>query len=144
MTSLIEVDDLHKIYRRGDVEVRALRGVTLDIRRGEFVAIMGPSGSGKSTFMNTLGCLDRPSRGSYLLDGIEVATLGRDQRARLRNLVLGFVFQGFHLLPRTSAIENVELPLMYRGLGAKERRARALTALDQVGLAARADHSPNQ
>jgi putative ABC transport system ATP-binding protein len=141
---LIEVRGLQKIYRRGDIEVRALRGIDLDIQRGEFVAIMGTSGSGKSTFMNTLGCLDRPTLGSYRLDGEEVTRLDLNQRADLRNRVLGFVFQGFNLLARTSALENVELPLMYRGMPAKERRARAMRALTSVGLAQRFDHTPTQ
>lgn len=129
----------------GEVEVRALRGVNLDIFEGEFLAIMGASGSGKSTFMNILGCLDVPTDGKYSLDGVDVSTLDRDQLAKLRNEKIGFVFQAFNLLPRTSALENVELPLMYnRHLTAKEVRERAYEALSIVGLKDRADHMPNQ
>jgi putative ABC transport system ATP-binding protein len=134
-----------KTYRTGDIEVPAVREVSLDIDTGEFVAIMGASGSGKSTLMNILGCLDRPTSGRYMLDGVEVSELDRDQLADLRNRKLGFVFQGFHLLSRTSALENVELPMEYaRGLTTTEQRERALRALDLVGLADRADHHPNQ
>jgi putative ABC transport system ATP-binding protein len=142
--ALIEIRDLHKTYDAGDVEVHALRGVSLDIEAGESVAIMGSSGSGKSTLMNILGCLDRPTRGSYRLDGEEVARLGRDRLAEIRNRTLGFVFQSFNLLARTSAIENVELPLVYAGVGRRERRGRAREALERVGLGARAEHTPNQ
>lgn len=143
--ALIEVDDAVRTYTMGEVEVRALRGVTFRIERGEFVAIMGSSGSGKSTLMSILGGLDRPSSGAYRLDGLDLATLPRAALARARNERIGFVFQSFHLLPRTSAIENVELPLFYsRGVGAKERRERARAALERVGLADRADHHPNQ
>jgi putative ABC transport system ATP-binding protein len=141
---LIDVREMHKTYRRGDIEVRALRGVSLQVMKGEFIAIMGTSGSGKSTFMNTLGCLDRPTKGVYLLDGVEVHKMDNDDRAELRNKVLGFVFQGFNLLSRTSALENVELPMMYRGVGGRDRRDRAMKALEAVGLAKRFDHTPAQ
>jgi putative ABC transport system ATP-binding protein len=128
----------------GDVEVRALRGVSLTIADGEFVAIMGTSGSGKSTLMNILGCLDRPSSGSYRLAGRDVSGLDRDALAQIRNRTIGFVFQSFHLLPRTSALENVELPLTYAGVGAVERHERARVALTRVGLGERTEHHPNQ
>ena len=143
---VIAVRDLAKTYSTGAVEVRAVRGVNLDIEAGEFVAVVGPSGSGKSTFMHILGCLDRPTRGSYELEGRDVSQLGRDQLADIRNTRIGFVFQGFNLLARTSALENVELPLLYRGAGMRgaERRRRALAMLDAVGLADRVDHMPNQ
>ncbi len=145
MGALIRLDKVSKTYRTGDIEVPAVREVSLDIGTGEFVAIMGASGSGKSTLMNILGCLDRPTSGRYMLDGVEVSELDRDQLADLRNRKLGFVFQGFHLLSRTSALENVELPMEYaRGLTTTEQRERALRALDLVGLADRADHHPNQ
>ena len=145
MSALIRLDKVSKTYRTGDIEVHAVRGVSLDIGAGEFVAVMGASGSGKSTLMNILGCLDRPTSGRYVLDGVEVSDLDRDQLADLRNKKLGFVFQGFHLLSRTSALENVELPLLYaRGLTTAQQRERALRALDLVGLADRADHYPNQ
>jgi len=142
----VEIRDLVKIYRMGDVEVRALDGVDLAIASGEFLAIMGPSGSGKSTLMNILGCLDRPTSGAYLLDGTEVSTLDADQRAEIRNAKIGFVFQNFNLLSRTSALENVELPLLYgRGaLGARERGEQAHAALDRVGLKGREEHIPSQ
>jgi ABC-type lipoprotein export system ATPase subunit len=143
--SLIQLRDVWKIYQLGEVQVEALRGANLTIAPGEFVALIGPSGSGKSTLMNTLGCLDRPTRGSYLLAGEEVATLSRDQRARIRNQRIGFVFQNFNLLGRTTALENVELPLLYaRGVPARERRRRALEKLALVGLADRVHHHPNQ
>ncbi|MEW6053932.1 MAG: ABC transporter ATP-binding protein [Nitrospirota bacterium] len=142
--ALIETRDICKIYRTGSIEVNALMQVSVCIESGEFVAIMGPSGSGKSTFMNILGCLDIPSRGQYLLEGTDVGTLGRDERAQIRNKKVGFVFQGFNLLPRTSAIENVELPMLYNGLPAKDRRGRAEEALKNVGLAGREDSSPGQ
>jgi putative ABC transport system ATP-binding protein len=143
---VIDVRDLGKIYEMGDVRVPALRGVTLDIRRGEFVAVTGPSGSGKSTFMHILGCLDRPTTGQYLLDGRDVSTLSRDDLAAVRNERIGFVFQGFNLLSRTSALENVELPLLYQrpAPAAAARRAAAHAALAAVGLEDRADHHPNQ
>lgn len=143
---LIELKDIVRTYRSaGGVEVRALRGINLTIEKGEFLSIMGPSGSGKSTLMNTLGCLDRPTSGSYVLDGRETAHLTRDQRAWVRNRSLGFVFQGFNLLARTSALENVELPLLYRGeKDAKKRRALAMEVLERVGLGKRHHHVPSQ
>ena len=141
---LIEVRDLWKVYRLGDVEVEALRGVSLDIARGEFVAIMGASGSGKSTFMNILGCLDRPTRGTYRLAGSNVAELSADARAAIRNRQIGFVFQNFNLLPRTTALENVELPLYYGELGLAEQRDRARAAIAAVGLEGREHHLPSQ
>ena len=141
---LIVTRDLVKIYRMGDTDVRALAGVSLDIAAGEFVAVMGPSGSGKSTFMNVLGCLDVPTSGSYRLDNQDVSRLHGDALASVRNRKVGFVFQQFNLLPRTTAAENVELPLLYTGVSAQERRERALRQLDRVGLASRADHHPAQ
>ena len=141
---LIEVEDLVKIYRTGDVELRALDGVSFSVAHGEFVAVMGPSGSGKSTTMNMLGCLDSPTQGRYLLDGRDVARLSGDELARVRNVKLGFVFQGFNLLPRLSAVDNVALPLVYAGVPARERRERAREALERVGLGARLGHRPNQ
>ncbi|HMK48676.1 MAG TPA: ABC transporter ATP-binding protein [Thermodesulfovibrionales bacterium] len=142
--SLIEAHEIIKIYRLGDIEVHALNLVSLSIERGDFVAIMGPSGSGKSTFMNILGCLDKPSDGRYLLEGIDVGGLDRDALAGIRNKKIGFIFQGFNLLPRTSAIENVELPMLYDGIPSKERKEHALRALKSVGLEGRGDHHPNQ
>lgn len=142
--SLIEVRELRKVYSLGDIEVNALMDVSATIVKGEFVAIMGPSGSGKSTFMNVLGCLDQPTGGQYLLEGIDVGKLSRDDLAGIRNKKIGFVFQGFNLLSRTSAIENVEIPLLYNGLHARERRERAIVALKSVGLEGREHHHPNQ
>ncbi len=141
---LLALEDVSKVYQMGDVEVRALRGVHLSIDKGEFVAIMGSSGSGKSTLMNIVGCLDRPSLGRYLLSGQDVSHLSRDELAHIRNKTLGFVFQSFNLLTRTSAVENVELPLVYQGVGTKERIKRAAAALERVGLGKRLDHHPSQ
>lgn len=143
-TPVIRLQQIHRVYESGEVRVHAVRGVSLDIQRGEFVAIMGASGSGKSTLMNMVGCLDRPTSGSYFLDGIDVATLERDDLADLRNAKLGFVFQNFNLLARTSALENVELPLLYAGRmkSMREQRRLAERALALVGLADRADHTP--
>ncbi len=140
----IALANITKTYQMGDTLVAALAGVSLDIREGEFTAIMGPSGSGKSTLMNILGCLDRPTSGSYKLDGLEVATLNDDELALTRNKKIGFVFQNFNLLPRITALDNVALPLVYAGVGAKERKERAAEALDSVGLAKRMDHLPNE
>jgi ABC-type lipoprotein export system ATPase subunit len=143
--NVIELRDICKVYDLGEVQVEALRGVSLQIAQGEFIALVGPSGSGKSTLMNTLGCLDRPTRGSYLLAGQEVARLSSNERARVRNQRIGFVFQNFNLLTRTSALENVELPLLYsRGLSARQRHRRARDLLEQVGLGNRLDHHPSQ
>jgi putative ABC transport system ATP-binding protein len=144
---VVQIKDLHKIYESGEVPVHAVRGVSLDIQRGEFVALMGASGSGKSTLMNMLGCLDRPTRGEYLLDGIDISQLDRNELADLRNQKLGFVFQGFNLLSRTTALENVELPMLYgrhRKVTSQEIRDRAMHCLDIVGLSQRFDHFPNQ
>jgi putative ABC transport system ATP-binding protein len=142
--SVIDIRNLRKVYANGAAAVHALRDVTLHIEQGEFVAIMGTSGSGKSTLMNTLGCLDRPTSGTYLLDGIDVSRLTADDRADIRNMKIGFVFQGFNLLARTSALENVELPLLYTKAGAQERLRRSREALAMVGLADRGHHHPNQ
>jgi len=146
MNNVIQLQDIHKTYHTGEVDVHAVRGVSLGIAQGEFVALMGASGSGKSTMMNIIGCLDRPTSGTYLLDGIDVSQLSRDELADIRNQKLGFVFQGFNLLARTSALENVELPMLYtrQRLSGPRQRERALKALDTVGLGDRADHKPNQ
>jgi putative ABC transport system ATP-binding protein len=144
METLIQVQDLYKIYVLGDIEIPALNGVSVSIEAGEFVSIMGSSGSGKSTFMNILGCLDVPSRGVYYLSGTEIGSLNRDELAQLRNQKIGFVFQGFNLLARTSALENVELPLIYGPKPSRERHHLAKEALASVGLSGREDHHPNQ
>jgi putative ABC transport system ATP-binding protein len=144
MAAIIQLEEIEKVYGQGESEVRALQGVSLTIDEGDFVAVMGTSGSGKSTLMNVIGCLDVPTRGRYLLAGNDVAKLNRGQLAELRNRLLGFVFQSFNLLPRTSALENVELPLVYAGVAAKERRERATESLERVGLGSRIHHHPNQ
>jgi putative ABC transport system ATP-binding protein len=146
MAPVIQLEHVWKTYHTGDFELHAVRDVSLRIERGEFVAVMGSSGSGKSTMMNIIGCLDRPSAGRYLLDGTDISTLDRNGLADIRNQKIGFVFQGFNLLTRTSAVENVELPMMYNrtGIGTKEMRRRAMEALDMVGLSKRYDHHPNQ
>ncbi len=146
MASVVSIQDLHKTYDTGEVKVHAVRNVSLEIQRGEFLAVMGASGSGKSTMMNMLGCLDRPTTGRYLLDGIDVAQLDRNELADIRNQKLGFVFQGFNLLARTTALENVELPMLYgkQRMTAKEVKTRALHCLDIVGLSNRSDHFPSQ
>jgi len=141
---VIRLERIHKIYRMGDIEVHALRGVSLEINRGEFVAIMGPSGSGKSTMMNIIGCLDRPTKGQYFLEGVDVSTVDKAGLADIRNKSVGFVFQSFNLVPRTSALENVELPLVYAGVGSSERVRRARAALTEVGLSDREKNMPNQ
>ena len=142
--ALIETKEIKKVYSLGDIEVNALNSVSLAIEKGDFVAVMGPSGSGKSTFMNIVGCLDKPTGGQYLLEGVDVGGLKRDELAAIRNKKIGFVFQGFNLLSRTSALENVELPMLYNGLPVKERRERAAAALREVGLSGRENHHPNQ
>jgi len=142
--SIIELADVTKVHRSGDVSVQALRGVSFVVHEGEFVAIMGPSGSGKTTLLGILGCLDRPTTGSYQLVGQEVSTLGETRRARVRGGRIGFVFQAYNLIPRSSAFKNVELPLVYAGVRARERRNRALKALADVGLSERAQHLPTQ
>jgi len=145
MPPLIQIRDVSKIYQLDEVEVRALDGIDLMMNRGEFSALIGPSGSGKSTLMNTLGCLDRPTSGSYLLDGAEVVNMTRDERARIRNKQIGFVFQNFNLLARTSALENVELPMLYgASMTTRQRHDRAKSLLSLVGLADRLDHHPGQ
>jgi putative ABC transport system ATP-binding protein len=142
--AVIHLEKIHKTYHMGDIEVHALRGVSLDIRRGEFVAIMGPSGSGKSTMMNIIGCLDRPSKGQYFLDSEDVSTVDKAGLADIRNKHIGFVFQSFNLVPRTSALENVELPMLYAGVASAERLRRAREALAEVGLSDRERNMPNQ
>ena len=146
MKPVINLADIHKTYQTGEVEVKAVCGVSLEVFQGEFVALMGASGSGKSTLMNIIGCLDRPTQGRYLLDDIDVSQLNRDELADIRNQKIGFVFQGFNLLSRTSALENVELPMLYtrQRLNGESLRDRAIQALETVGLGDRADHSPNQ
>src|SRR5213594_2540492 len=141
---VIQASNLHKYYDTGTVRVHALRGISIEIRKGEFVAIMGASGSGKSTFMNIVGCLDKPSEGDYLLDGNDVSKASKNDLAQIRNEQIGFVFQAFNLLTRTSAMENVELPLIYSGVRAKERHRRSIEALGRVGLAGRGHHIPSQ
>jgi putative ABC transport system ATP-binding protein len=141
---LIVCEDIWKVYRVGDVEVQALRGLNLRMEQGEFVAVMGSSGSGKSTLMNILGCLDQPTRGRYRLNGVEVGPLPHDRLAEIRNRQIGFVFQNFNLIPRTSALENTQLPLFYRGLSLKEQRTLASAALERVGLSGREHHTPTQ
>jgi putative ABC transport system ATP-binding protein len=141
---LIRTEEITKVYPLGEMELRALDGVSLTIAKGEFLAIMGPSGSGKSTFMNIIGCLDTPTSGQYLLDAVDVGGLSRDELAGIRNRKIGFVFQGFNLLSRTTALENVELPMLYDGVPAKERREKAHRALQTVGLVGRENHHPNQ
>jgi putative ABC transport system ATP-binding protein len=145
-STVISIKNLVKTYVVGEVEVRALRGVSLDVKRGEFLAVTGPSGSGKSTLMHILGCLDRPTSGQYVLDGQDVSKMSKDQLAEVRNQKIGFVFQGFNLLSRTTALDNVELPLLYRGgkMRASERHKLAMDALSAVGLGKRSDHHPNQ
>lgn len=144
MVPLIQVRGVHRVYGMGEAEVRALDGVDLDLEKGGFTALMGPSGSGKSTMLNIIGCLDVPTAGSYKLEGVEMVGLGRKARALVRREKLGFVFQGFNLLARSTALENVELPLIYQGISTAERRRRATEALDQVGLASRAGHLPSE
>jgi putative ABC transport system ATP-binding protein len=142
--SLIEAREISKVYSLGEVDLKALENVSVTIKKGEFLAIMGPSGSGKSTFMHILGCLDRPTSGDYFLEDVSVGTLSRDDLAAIRNRKIGFVFQGFNLLSRTSALENVELPMLYNGVSAKERREKSLAALKTVGLEGREGSHPNQ
>jgi putative ABC transport system ATP-binding protein len=142
--AVIDLEDVHKTYQMGTFAVHAVRGITLQVQRGEYVAIMGMSGSGKTTLMNILGCLDMPTRGTYRLNGVDVSTADEDDLADLRNREIGFVFQSFNLIPRTRALSNVELPLSYAGLGRAQRRRRALWAMDQVGLTDRVDHLPSE
>ncbi len=146
MSAVIELHEVHKTYHTGSVDVHAVRGVSAEMQKGEFVAVMGASGSGKSTLMNIIGCLDRATKGKYLLDGIDVSSLNRDNLADIRNKKIGFIFQGFNLLSRTSALENVELPMLYSHahLSGREQRTRAQKALEMVGLGDRTDHHPNQ
>ncbi len=143
-TPIVEIHDLTKTYQMGDIQVRALRGISLTVHEGELLAIMGPSGSGKSTLMNVIGCLDQPTSGQYLLAGVEVSTLNDNQLAVIRNQKIGFIFQSFNLLPRTSALANVELPMIYKGVSGKERRHRARGALEAVGLGDRVGHKSNE
>jgi putative ABC transport system ATP-binding protein len=142
--AIIRLENVHKTYDLGEIQVQALRGISLEARAGEFVAVMGPSGSGKSTVMNILGCLDRPTKGRYFLDGVDVSQMSKTELARIRNRKLGFVFQQFNLLARTSALENVELPTIYAGIPAQERAKRAMESLARVGLVERAGHYPSQ
>lgn len=144
MNDIIVTENVHKVYRMGDVDVHALRGVSITIKRGEFVSVMGPSGSGKSTFMNIIGCLDKPTSGRYLLEGIEASTLSSDELAEIRNKKIGFVFQNFNLLPRATALENVEIPLIYSGIPTKRRMKLAMDALAMLGLEGREHHFPSQ
>jgi len=144
ISTVLSLTDAQKIYRTGEVEVHALRGVSLEIKRGEFVAVMGPSGSGKSTMMNVIGCLDRLTSGTYILDGVDVSTMSKNDLADTRNTKIGFVFQSFNLIPRTSALSNVELPMVYAGVSPSERRERARRALDSVGLSEKEHSLPNQ
>ncbi|HTQ30610.1 MAG TPA: ABC transporter ATP-binding protein [Opitutaceae bacterium] len=146
MSTVVKLENIHKVYDSGEVKVHAVRGISIDIQTGEFVAIMGASGSGKSTLMNLLGCLDRPTEGRYLLDGTDVSGLDRNELADIRNKKIGFIFQGFNLLSRTTALENVELPMLYTGRRSsrREMRERALQCLEVVGLSNRADHFPSQ
>lgn len=141
---MLKLKEISKIYQVGDHRIYALRKINLEVSEGEFVTIMGPSGSGKSTTMNIIGCLDKPTEGEYLLDGVEVSTMSANELAVLRNQKIGFVFQGFNLLPRTTALENVEMPLLYAGVKSKERRQRALEALESVGLSSRVNHRPKE
>lgn len=141
---MIEIVEMSKVYRIGNVEVRALNNITLEIKEGEFTAIVGPSGSGKSTLMNMIGCLDTPTSGTYMLDEIEISEMNDEQLAHIRNFKIGFIFQGFNLLQKLTAIENVELPLIYQGLGTKERLIRSKEALEMVGLGDRVHHKPNE
>lgn len=141
---MIQISDLVKVYNQGYLEVKALKGINLQVEKGEFVSIMGSSGCGKSTFMNILGCLDKPTSGSFILDGIEISTLKDNGLAEIRNKKIGFIFQTFNLLPRLTSVENVELPMVYSGVKKSERRKIALDALDKVGLLSRANHKPNE
>jgi len=142
--ALIEAHEITKVYRLGDIDLTALNRVSVMLEKGEFAAVMGPSGSGKSSFMNILGCLDKPTSGQYFLEGINIGNLVRDELAGIRNKRIGFVFQGFNLLPRASALENVELPMLYNGIPSRERKKRAVMALRSVGLEGRENHHPNQ
>ena len=144
MNKVIEIKNLYKDYYLGDVEVNVLRGIDLEVEQGEYLSIMGPSGSGKSTLMNIIGCLDKPTKGQYYLDGTDISSLDSDSLAEIRNKKIGFIFQNFNLIPRTSALENVELPIIYSSHDQKESRERALQALDKVGLSDRVQHTPSQ